>query len=207
MSRKYLHKDHNDKKVRIMEAGKRLFVKYGNNGFSMRDLAKNLEMSQGNIYNYFSSKRELWFAIQQKERSQLYQEFEVILKENNLSSQKQVFKIVTKYLNIARTNYPRVNIMFQDTPPESNKPPGDCEKNYKIRSPLLLVRDFIRRAIQKGDWQKEDADKITYFYWAIIYGISEISQMITEMDLHFDTKISIEEFHKYGLDKLTELLN
>ena len=39
------------RKQQIIEEGKELFVKFGNYGFSMRDLANKLEMSQGNIWH------------------------------------------------------------------------------------------------------------------------------------------------------------
>ncbi|GAF68573.1 unnamed protein product, partial [marine sediment metagenome] len=51
---------------RILEAGKKLFLDKGRDGFSLRSLAKMLEMNQNNLYNYVDSKRELWIAIRNK---------------------------------------------------------------------------------------------------------------------------------------------
>ena len=51
---------------RILEAGKQLFQQKGREGFSLRGVAKTLDMNQNNLYNYIESKRELWIAIRKK---------------------------------------------------------------------------------------------------------------------------------------------
>jgi len=48
---------------RIINEARDLFFEAGSSGFSMRSLAKRLNMSQGNLYNYWSCKRDLWYAI------------------------------------------------------------------------------------------------------------------------------------------------
>jgi len=65
-----------DQFERILEAGKRLFLEKGTQGFSMRNLAEMIGMTKNNLYNYVESKRELWIAI----RNKFYGQF----KEENL---------------------------------------------------------------------------------------------------------------------------
>ena len=48
---------------KIIEAGRKLFLSKGSYGFNTRALAKELNMSQPNLYTYVKSKRELWIAI------------------------------------------------------------------------------------------------------------------------------------------------
>ena len=51
----------------ILKEGRNLFLKHGSEGFNMRAIAKKVDMQQGNLYNYVQSKRELWFAVIQKD--------------------------------------------------------------------------------------------------------------------------------------------
>ncbi len=190
-----------------MDEGKELFVQYGNYGFSMRDLAKKLEMSQGNIYNYFSSKRELWFAIQQQELNFLKQQFELITQDQKLSYNQRIYKILEQYLEISLTNYSRINFMFQDTPPESIKEPGVYEQNYNIRSPVLFVRDFIQEGVDKGELQVKNVDEFTYLYYALAYGVSEVSHKMNDIDLGSISEIPKETFHVYALKVLKKYLD
>ncbi|MHA1659205.1 MAG: TetR/AcrR family transcriptional regulator [Promethearchaeota archaeon] len=56
---------------KILEAGKKLFLEKGSEGFSMRNLANRLGMNKNNLYNYIESKRELWIAIRNKFYNQI----------------------------------------------------------------------------------------------------------------------------------------
>jgi AcrR family transcriptional regulator len=69
-----------DQFERILEAGKRLFLEKGSQGFSMRNLAEMLGMTKNNLYNYIESKRELWIAIRNKFYNQFKEENLEILK-------------------------------------------------------------------------------------------------------------------------------
>ena len=51
-------------RVEILTAAAGLLAKKGYHGMSMRDLAAAAEMNLANLYNYFSSKDELLFALQ-----------------------------------------------------------------------------------------------------------------------------------------------
>ena len=48
---------------KILDGSLELIKDKGFFGFEMRALAKHLDMSKGNLYNYISSKRELWIAV------------------------------------------------------------------------------------------------------------------------------------------------
>ena len=52
---------------KIIKEGRKLFLKYGSEGLSMRTLAKKADMGKSNLYTYVQSKRELWFAVMRKD--------------------------------------------------------------------------------------------------------------------------------------------
>ncbi len=51
---------------KILEGCLKLIREKGFFGFEMRALAKHIGMSKANLYNYVSSKRELWIAVRIK---------------------------------------------------------------------------------------------------------------------------------------------
>lgn len=48
---------------RILETARRLFLKYGFNGISIRDIAAGARLTTGAIYFHFKSKRDIYAAI------------------------------------------------------------------------------------------------------------------------------------------------
>jgi AcrR family transcriptional regulator len=55
---------HEEGRQDILAAAARLLAAYGYHGMAMRDLARATGMSLANLYNYFSSKEDLVFALQ-----------------------------------------------------------------------------------------------------------------------------------------------
>jgi AcrR family transcriptional regulator len=53
----------NEKKSHIEQAARELFIKNGFHATSMRDIAKSAGVSLGNLYNYYSTKDELFESI------------------------------------------------------------------------------------------------------------------------------------------------
>ena len=100
---------------KILDTGKELFVKNGTVG--MRALARKLDMSQPNLYNYVESKRELWIAI----RIKALNEFRKVMVEIN----KQKFenfitfclRLAQSYLEFASEDFPRFRIWQLIPPP------------------------------------------------------------------------------------------
>jgi len=52
-----------EKRVRIEEAAKELFIKRGFHATSMRDIAKGADTSLGNLYNYYRTKEDILESI------------------------------------------------------------------------------------------------------------------------------------------------
>ena len=78
---------------RILDAGKKLFLRKGSEGFSMRNLAEMLDMTKNNLYNYIESKRELWIAIRNKFYNQFKEENLEIIKNHKGSKCELILKL------------------------------------------------------------------------------------------------------------------
>ena len=81
---------------RIIETSRDIFLKEGFKGFSMRSLANRLRMSQSNLYNYRSSKRELWFDIVKYDFKKFEEEL-VTIAEKHQGNVVELLENIAKY--------------------------------------------------------------------------------------------------------------
>jgi TetR/AcrR family transcriptional regulator, repressor for uid operon len=64
-----------DRRVEILAAAQRCFVRSGFHGASMQDICSEAGMSPGNLYRYFPSKEALIAGIAERDRAEVAQEF------------------------------------------------------------------------------------------------------------------------------------
>jgi TetR/AcrR family transcriptional repressor of uid operon len=64
-----------DRRVEILAAAQRCFVRSGFHGASMHDICAEAGMSPGNLYRYFPSKEALMAGIAERDRAEVAQEF------------------------------------------------------------------------------------------------------------------------------------
>jgi AcrR family transcriptional regulator len=64
-----------DRRVEILNAAQRCFVRSGFHGASMQDICAEAGMSPGNLYRYFPSKEALIAGIAERDRAELAQQF------------------------------------------------------------------------------------------------------------------------------------
>lgn len=148
---------------KILDVGREMFVKYGSHGFSMRALAKQLGMSQPNIYNYVESKRELWIAIRTRYFSELNEGFRKII-SNLEGTYLDLFMALANYfLEFCTSDFKRFQMMFLISAPKSSQK-GPLEQNYK---PFLLtnvILNIISHALEKESVENEKELKLTFYY-------------------------------------------
>ena len=184
---------------RIIETSRDIFLKEGFKGFSMRSLAKRLGMSQSNLYNYWSSKRELWFDIIKND----FEEFEEALVNIATEHQENIVELLENiakyYFDFAKTNYKRYQMMFILPPPPSESK-GPAELEFEPQTIQFLV-DILKHAVDTGQLKGIDAEKLALYLWALVHGITYVSKSVV---FHPGAKIakfgSAEEFQIYVIE-------
>ncbi len=181
---------------RIIETSREIFLKEGFKGFSMRSLANRLGMSQSNLYNYWSSKREIWFDIIKND----FKEFEEDLVKIAVKHQENVVELLESiaeyYFAFAKNNPKRYQMMFVLPPPPSDSK-GPTELEFEPQTIQFLV-NILKQAADAGLLKGVDVEKLALYLWALVHGTTYVSQSIV---FHPDAKIakfgSAEEFQKY----------
>lgn len=170
---------------RILEAGKKLFLEKGTQGFSMRNLAEMLGMTKNNLYNYIESKRELWIAIRNRFYNQFKEENLEIVKNHEGSTCELLLKLYEHFLDFAEEDYDKFKMMFNviEAPHSENPIPGPIEKAYKEYRLLDGTTKLIKKAIRDGEIELEEdkAPFLSMFTYSILMGISYIEMNRADM--------------------------
>lgn len=204
-------KEKTDLRQDIIEKGRELFNTKGSYGFKTRALAEKLNMSQGNLYNYVKSKRELWIAIRIEDYKKMITDVQNIIDSFEGSRIDLLKKIAIYYLNFATRERHRFQMLFLIPPPPA-KEKGPIEKHYKRRNPLNLIKHVLIDAMDAREIKERDVNQVAYMYYALLQGATfveidlrsrdEILEPITEEDI----ADSIKKFRNTLLKDLELLL-
>ena len=157
---------------RIIREGRKLFLKYGSEGLSMRTLAKKVDMGKSNLYTYVQSKRELWFAIMKKDFKKFEEGMEELSRNHDGTYKELLLKTARFYFDFAAEDKNRYKMMFLTPAPPSNSK-GPLEKEYESVS-IYFMYELIQAAIDNKEIKGKDSGKLTYFIWGIVHGVSSV---------------------------------
>ena len=204
-------KEKGDLRQDIIEKGRELFSTKGSYGFKTRALAEKLNMSQGNLYNYVKSKRELWIAIRIEDYKKMITEVQDIIDNHEGSRIDLLKEIAIYYLDFATKERNRFQMLFRIPPPPA-KEKGPIEKNYKRKNPLNLIKHVLIDAMDAREIKERDVNQVAYIYYALLQGATfveidlrsrdEILEPITEEN----KAESIKKFRNTLLKDLEHLL-
>ena len=200
---------------RILEAGKQFFIERGRDGFSLRGLAKVLDMNQNNLYNYVDSKRELWIAIRNKFYKQFKDENLEIIDSHKGSNVELLMKIFTHFFEFAE-NDPAASSMMHIIPSPPSDKVGKFEKEYKAFNFLDGTTRKIQGAINNGEIKESNSALLSFFIYSLILGATIVEYSMRELeDSNDDERRKVDEtfqfktqpftsteFRKYVLKKL-----
>lgn len=197
--------DKEDIYQKILLKGRELFLTVGFENFSIRQLGKSLNMSPGNLYNYFEDKRALWIAIVDSH----FDEFTIGLKEvtnTAYTSFRQLFdKILEYYFLFALDDLQRFEIMFLIPPPSSKKKIHEAEK-VRLPESLELLEVLVKEAIKNEELPDGDSAYYTHFFAGLALGlVLEVFPMCKNSEEHPDVE-KPDSFFKFARHVASRLL-
>ncbi|MHA1109938.1 MAG: TetR/AcrR family transcriptional regulator [Promethearchaeota archaeon] len=194
--------------VRIIEEGRKLFLKFGAEGMSMRMLARELGMgsnSASSLYTYVSSKRELWFGIIRHNFQNFEKGMEKIYRDHSGTFKGLLLKVAEFYFQFAMEDTYRYKMMFQ-TPAPISKNVGPIEQNYESRS-VYFLQNIVTQAVKNGEIQEKDVGKLTYFLWGILHGpLTVIETELFGDEQQLPTLGTKEEYIQFLVGKISRIV-
>lgn len=157
--------------LRIIDIGRKMFLKYGSRGIKMRTLAKELGFgsnSASSLYTYVNSKRELWFAIMKHDFKDFENGLESVAQNHKGTMKQLLVKIAHFYLHFAFEDPKRYQMMFEIPAPISNKI-GPFEQTYESKS-VYFLKNIISQVLVERNLNEREGGKYAFFLWGILHG-------------------------------------
>jgi len=190
---------------KILEEGRNIFLEFGTKNFTMRALAERLNLTQGSLYTYVKSKRELWYAIVMEDLFQIENELNDI--KNNHTGKKLdlLEELIIYFFETLKTNNRHLILMFQTNPPIS-KEVGPIEKEFEVGI-IRILDEIIKEAVINKEIKLNDTSKLALFLWNLMYGNAIIAYTdifgIKENLPGYSTPI---EYYSYVINLINRLI-
>ena len=189
---------------RILEEGKQFFQDHGHEGFTLKGLAKKLDMNQNNFYNYVESKRELWIAIRKKFYTQYRDENRQIISESDGSNLDTLLRIFEHFFEFAENDFAAFRMMHIIRAPPSDKI-GTFEREYKPFGILDGTTRLIQKAIDEGEVKEKNAALLSFFMYSLLLGATWVEKIMRDIEEEEENKNEgkIEEHTQFGTQGFT----
>lgn len=156
---------------KIIEGAIIYFAKNGYAGTKISQLAKSIGIGQGTLYNYFTSKEELFLEILKKLKLQNESGFENLAKVHIDAESKIKLiseRIIKEIENKTITAYSFVlNIRMIEEGTIDNI----FTKSYES-APTKILEDIILQGQSEGRVVNGDAYKLADYYWSVVHTLA-----------------------------------
>jgi len=144
-----------EKKISIINSALTLFAKNGFYSTTIPDIANALNMSVGNIYNYFKSKDSLAKEIIKYISNYLGEKLKEI-NEQNISTKDKTKKIVEVYFKTAQENPQMIDYFLRVYLSNREVFKNGCEGMICINEFVTEVMIYFEEGVQKGELRNQD---------------------------------------------------
>ncbi len=177
-------------KQEILDAALEILYQEGFNDLSMRKIARKTKMTAANIYNYFTSKDEIYLAIQTRGFADMAEQFRKIA-DSDADPRRKVEKMIRAYIDFGTGNPDQYEIMFtRNTPKYADyvgtklEPVAAVEKQTALQLADIAGR-VISRAMRHGRTSPEaDPARLTLQVWTALHGVVSLinSRVLQEVE-------------------------
>ena len=143
------------KRESIIQASLKLFSTQGFHRTTIPDIAKVLQMSVGNLYNYFSSKDILAKEIIKYTSEALGTEIKTI-NNMNISTEEKVFNIVTVYFSMAQEKPEMIEYFLRVYLSNREVFNDGCEGMICVSGFITEIMIFFDDGVESGALRNQD---------------------------------------------------
>ncbi|MBO8159059.1 TetR/AcrR family transcriptional regulator [Thermosyntropha sp.] len=158
MARGYEGEEKRDKRQMILDAAVKVFSRHGYHEARMEEIAAEAGIGKGTIYEYFTSKLELFQEMLNKSREVYYDSLEIDDKKK-LSLREKIYFLFLSHIQFCRENKELTRIVFWDTKimDEELKVWSYDKRKEKEK----MFREEVREAIERREIRKVDPELVS----------------------------------------------
>ncbi|GAB6097526.1 TetR/AcrR family transcriptional regulator [Desulfatiferula olefinivorans] len=177
-------------KEKILDAALDILFESGFQVLSMRKIATRVKMTAANLYNYFSSKDEIYLAIQTRGFDLLYQRFEEIDRVSADPLEK-IRRMIRAYIDFGIHCPDHYEIMFtRNTPKYSDyvgthlEPPATIEKKAALKVAETATKALLELQAKNSRSDVRDTDFLIIQLWTTLHGLVSLlnSRVLQEVE-------------------------
>ncbi len=145
LSRK--EREHAARQEEIVKAARELFARQGYHDTTLEDIARHAEFGKGTIYNYFSSKEELFYGIIDRLTADVLDLADASVTGTRGNARDKMVSYARAMIAFARSNSDLVRLILR----ELNHLRSDeyDSRLKKISTRLIRVREILARAMAR----------------------------------------------------------
>jgi AcrR family transcriptional regulator len=165
-----------DVKKKIVDAALATFSKYGYDRTRMEDIAEAAKVSKGRLYLYFKNKEELFYAISERNITELKEQLSTLFtkKEDFISSAENFYENFRS--NKTTTDLEKV---FFEIIAESSRNPKLRKMLYEQRIKIFdIVIEYLNSQMQRGLLKKDTNTKAIASGLISLYNGLSLSKML-----------------------------
>jgi AcrR family transcriptional regulator len=165
-----------DVKEKIVDAALATFSKYGYDRTRMEDVAEAAKVSKGRLYLYFKNKEELFYAISERNITELKEQLSTLFtkKEDFISSAENVYENFRSSKTIKD-----LEKVFFEIIAESSRNPKLRKMLYEQRIKIFdIVIEYLNSQMQRGLLKKDTNTKAIASGLVSLYNGLSLSKML-----------------------------
>ncbi len=139
----------------IISSAMRLFARYGFYSTTIPDIAKSLDMSVGNIYNYFKSKEILAQEIIKYISNYLAKKIRAV-NESESTTKEKIKKIVQIYFDTAINEPEMIDFFLRVYMSNREVFKDGCEGMICVYEFVTEIMIFFEEGVKRGDLKNQD---------------------------------------------------
>lgn len=161
-----------EKKSKIIEVSKKLFLTRGYHDVSMREIAKHAEYGHSVIYSLFQSKDEIYAYVYLECLETLQKLYEKNLNPNPDDFKKEYYKSVSILIDFYEKHRQQYKALFFFNPFLMNKINEEVRKQMasKASEASDQLRQLFQNGMERGFFKETDINQLQGFLWTGLNG-------------------------------------
>lgn len=181
-------------KQRIVDAARQVLLAEGYRNFSLRKIARKIDVSATSIYLHFEGKDDLVHTLMEEAIERLNSQ----LAKSITSLEDPISKLealANEYIAFALEHPREYQVIYLISSEEMTRYPK--EKFRKARKGYEIVTDVLKEGVDSGLIAEQKPRIAAYTFWAQLHGV-----MSVVLSKRLDTRIDQEEFINEAIDHI-----
>lgn len=178
----------------LLKSARKLLVKKGYKGFSLREVARETGVSPTSVYLHFENKDHLTHTLMERSIDDLNNRLQqVFMNVNDPIDRLEKFAAV--YTEYALEHPREYQIIYVVSSDEMSRYPK--KKFRKARRGYELLTETIQDAVEQNILAESDPRTAAYTFWAQLHGV-----MSVVLSKQLDTRINQQEFIEQAISHI-----